>query len=60
MCRAAGSAGLGELIEQRFTPEGKAEGVARAILALYQEEPFKLTPGEWKWVAEDAGLGEQS
>ncbi len=50
------SARLEELIKQRFTPEGKAERVARARAALHQEEPIKLSPEEWKWVAEDADL----
>ena len=47
---------LEELIKQRFTPEGKAERVAKALTALYQEETIKLSPEEWKWVAEDADL----
>ncbi len=52
------SARLEELMKQRFTPEGKAERVARALAALHQEEPIKLSPEEWKWVAEDADLEE--
>lgn len=54
------SARLEELMKQRFTPEGKAERVARAHAALHQEEPIKLSPEEWKWVAEDPDLGDPS
>lgn len=51
---------LEELVKQRFTPEGKAERVAKALAALYQEEPIGLSPEEWKWVAEEADLEDQS
>ncbi len=44
---------LEELVKQRFTPEGKAERVAKALSALHQEETIKLSPEEWRWVAED-------
>ncbi len=47
---------LEDLAKQRFTPEGKAERVAKALAALYQEEPIKLSPEEWKWIAESADL----
>jgi len=53
------SARLEELVKQRFAPEGKAARVAKALAALYQEEPIKLSPEEWKWVAEDADLEDQ-
>jgi hypothetical protein len=53
------SARLEALVMQRFTPEGKAARVAKALAALYQEEPIKLSPEEWKWVAEDADLEDQ-
>ena len=53
------SARLEALVKQRFTPEGKAARVAKALAALYQEEPIKLSPEEWKWVAEDADLEDQ-
>ncbi len=33
------SARLEELVKQRFTREDKAERVAKALTALYQEEP---------------------
>ncbi len=56
--RAQKSARLEELIKQRFTPEGKAERVAKA-LALYQQESIKLSPEEWKWVPEEADLEDQ-
>ena len=51
---------LEELVKQRFTPEGKAERVAKALAALHQEQPIKLSPEEWKWVAEDADLEDRS
>jgi hypothetical protein len=54
------SARLEELLKQRFAREGKAERVAKALAALYQEEPIKLSPVEWKWVAEDAQFEDQS
>ncbi len=50
---------LEELIKQRFTPEGKEERVAKALAALYQEEPIHLSREEWKWMAEDAELEDQ-
>jgi hypothetical protein len=50
---------LEELIRKRFPPEGKAERVARGLAALRQEEKIKLTPEEWKWVAEDPDLEDQ-
>ncbi len=54
------SARLEEMIKQRFTPEGKAERVERALAALHQEERIKLSPEEWKWIAEDADLEDPS
>jgi len=50
---------LEELIQKRFPPEGKAERVARGLAALHQEEKIKLTPKEWKWVAEDPDLEDE-
>lgn len=44
------------LLKERFTPEGKAERVARAHAALHQVEPIKLTSEDWNWVAESADL----
>jgi hypothetical protein len=54
------TAKLEVLIKRRFTPEGKAERVAKALAALKREQPIKLSPEDWKWVAEDADLGDQS
>ncbi|HEX5483773.1 MAG TPA: hypothetical protein VFZ08_14210 [Terriglobia bacterium] len=48
------------LVKQRFTPEGKSERVARALAALRREQPIKLSSKDWKWVAEDADLEDQS
>ena len=49
-----------KLVKQRFTPEGKAGRVAKALAALHQEQLIKLSPEEWKWVAEDADLEDRS
>jgi len=54
-----GRSRLEELKRRRFTPEGKAERVARALAALYQEESIKLSPEEWRWIAEDPDLEDQ-
>ena len=50
---------LVELVKQRFTPEGKVERVAKARAAFHREQPIKLSPEEWKWVAEDVDLEDQ-
>lgn len=57
---AQGSPALQELVKQRFSPQRKAERVARALAALHQEQPIKLSPEQWKWVAEDSDLEDQS
>jgi hypothetical protein len=54
------TAKLEALIKQRFTPEGRSERVAKALAALRCEQPIKLSLEDWKWVAEDADLGDQS
>ena len=55
------SARLDELAKQRFTPEDKAERVSRALTALYsEEESIKLSPADWKWVAEEVDFEDQS
>jgi hypothetical protein len=33
--------------------------VAKGLAALHQEERIKLTPEQWKWVAEDPELEDQ-
>jgi len=53
------SARLDELVKQRFPADGKAERVAKALAALHQEEPIKLGPEEWRWVAENIELEDQ-
>jgi hypothetical protein len=50
---------LQELIRKRFPAEGKAERIAKGLAALHQEEKIKLSPEEWKWVAEDPDLEDQ-
>jgi hypothetical protein len=55
------SARLDGLAKQRFTPEDKAERVSRALTALYsEEESIKLSPADWKWVAEEVDFEDQS
>jgi hypothetical protein len=49
-------ASLQELLRKQFAPEDKAERVSRAQAALNEEERIKLSPEQWKWVAEDADL----
>ncbi len=51
---------LEELIRGHFRPEGKEERIARASAALNQDEPIRLTPEQWKWVAEDPDLEDQA
>jgi hypothetical protein len=53
------TAKLEALVKQRFTPEGRSERVAKALAALRREQPIKLSPQDWKWVAEDADLGDE-
>lgn len=50
---------LEALKRTRFTPESKDERVAKSLAALNQEESIHLTPGEWRWVAEDIDLEDQ-
>jgi hypothetical protein len=49
-------ASLQELLRKQFTPGDKNERVSRALAALNEEERIKLSPEQWKWVAEDADL----
>ena len=51
---------LAELKRARFTPEGKAERVARSLGALDQDVGIDLSLEEWKWIAEDPDLEEHS
>lgn len=50
---------LEAMIKQRFTPEGKAERVARSLAALNQATPIKLPPGEWVRIVEDSDMEDQ-
>ena len=52
---------LERLLRERFTPEGKAERVARSLAALAeaQRDPIKLSREQWKVIAEDPEVGEQ-
>jgi hypothetical protein len=51
-------ASLQELVRKQFTPEDKTGRVSRAMAALNEEEGIKLSPEQWKWVAEDVDLEE--
>ena len=50
---------LQQMVQKQFTPADKAERVSRALAALNEEEPTKLSPEQWRWVAEDVDLEEQ-
>jgi hypothetical protein len=50
---------LEALKRQRFGPEGKAERVARSLAALNQEGAIRLTPEEWRRIAEDPDIEDQ-
>ncbi len=52
----AGLSRLELLKRAHFTPEGKAERVARALAALHEDERIKLSPEKWKWVAENSSI----
>lgn len=51
---------LEDLVRARFAPEGKAERVTRALRALDEDVPIKLTSEQWKWVAEDPDVEDQA
>jgi hypothetical protein len=43
------------LKERFFTPEGREERIARGLRAFAGPKPtFRLTPEEWKYIAESA------
>jgi Arc/MetJ-type ribon-helix-helix transcriptional regulator len=43
----------------RFTPQTKADRMARSLAALHQRVEFNLTAEEWRRIAEDPGLEDQ-
>jgi len=47
---------LEALKKKHFTPEGKAERVAKSLAALHQDQPIRLCPEEWKRVVEETGV----
>ncbi len=47
------------LKKKRFSPEGKAERVARSLAALNQVAIIHLTPEEWRQIAEDPDVEDQ-
>jgi Arc/MetJ-type ribon-helix-helix transcriptional regulator len=49
-----------EVLKQaRFTPQTRAERIARSLAALDQTVEFDLTPEEWRRIAEDPGVEDQ-
>jgi hypothetical protein len=50
---------LEELVRRRFPLNGKAERVATALAAFRHKQLINLSPKDWKWVAEDADIGNQ-
>jgi hypothetical protein len=58
-CAEKPSPSLAERSDSGFDPGGKSDRVAKGLAALHQEEPIKLTPEQWTWVAEDADLEDQ-
>ena len=48
------------MLRKQFAPGAKADRVSRAQAALNKEERIKLSPEQWKWVAEDADLEDPS
>jgi len=51
-------ASLQAFVRKQFPPGDKAQRVSRALAALNEEERIKLSPEQWKWVAEDPDLEE--
>ena len=47
---------LQQMVQKQFTPGDKAERVSRALAALNEDEPIKLSPEQWRWIAEDVDL----
>src|ERR1022692_4546815 len=50
---------LETLKRARFTPQTRAERIARSLAALNQAVDFDLTPEEWRRIAEDPGVEDQ-
>jgi hypothetical protein len=50
---------LEELKIRKFTLEGRQERIARSLAALHLESNIKLSPEEWKRIAEDPDLEDQ-
>jgi hypothetical protein len=42
--------------KKHFAPEGKAECVPKALAALHQDQPIRLSAEEWKRVVEETGV----
>jgi len=50
---------LAEAKQQRFTPGGKSERIAKSLAALSQPPRIYLSPEQWRQIAEDPDLEEQ-
>ena len=50
---------LEALKKRRFSPEGRAERIARSLAALDQVATIRLTSEEWRQVAEDSDIEDQ-
>lgn len=50
---------LEELKRLRFSPQEKTERVTRSLAALDQAEGIRLTPSEWRFIAEDPDVEDQ-
>jgi Arc/MetJ-type ribon-helix-helix transcriptional regulator len=50
---------LETLKKAKFTPEDRAERIAKSLAALNQTVEFHLTPEEWRRIAEDPNIEDQ-
>ena len=54
------SSRLEELKKQRFSVEGNQERISRSLAALHEASAIKLSAEEWRSIAEDPDLEDQS
>ncbi len=50
---------LEAMIRERFTPETRADRMARSLAALHQAPTIKLTPKEWQRIMDESELEDQ-
>jgi hypothetical protein len=48
----ASSSRLSDLKRRAFAPSGRAERISKSLAAVDAAQPTRLSPSEWKWVAE--------